>query len=81
MSVILKKRVYFFKRNSHFWEKGGLFSPYLTVPSRQHSRVLLDRAALCRIWVHLHARKSAFCKKRVSFEISKVSVFFCEKVS
>ena len=43
MSAILKKRASFFPKNSHFFQKGGLFSPYLTAPNRQYSRALLVR--------------------------------------
>ena len=33
MSAILKKRVCFWPKYSHFFDKGGLFSPYSTAPS------------------------------------------------
>ena len=45
MSAILKKKGLFVQKKFSFLEKGGAISPYLTVPSRQHSRVLLDRVS------------------------------------
>ena len=79
MSAILKKRVCFWPKYSHFLDKGGLFSPYATASSTKLHFV--EKGSL------LSPQKSVFCRIRVSFECSKISVlekrghFLDEKVS